>query len=132
METIQTFTLTSRGGYQHFDTGLREQNKQLENWTVMLLINSLQDTHIWTNFMFETFHESRSYQNSRIHEEKVQFSRFHEGFFLFSRITNVIVFTISRTFFFNFTISRTKKTAFTTSRIPLGGPHQRTIDIKLI
>ena len=72
--------------------------------------------------IIETFHESRSYQNSRIHEEKDRFSRFHEGFFLFSRITNDIVFTISRTLFFNFTIFTNKKTAFTTSRTPLGGP----------
>ena len=75
--------------------------------------------------IIETFHELRSYQNSRIHEEKDRFSRFHEGFFLFSRITNDIVFTISRTLFFNFTIFTNKKTAFTTSRTPLGGPHIR-------
>ena len=71
--------------------------------------------------IIETFHELRSYQNSRIHEEKDRFSRFHEGFFLFSRITNDIVFTISRTLFFNFTIFTNKKRLSRLHEYPWGG-----------
>ena len=91
----------------------------------MLFINVLQSyrvvsiciyyIYIYTGFYDKDFcgfsqftevilpnHESRTCQNSRIHEQILQISRIRERYFSFSRITNDIDFTNSRTIFFHF------------------------------